>query len=33
MTLSPALLEVGIIVLTIACFAIMELYTLGCKKI
>jgi hypothetical protein len=27
------LLEIGIIVLTIACFAIMESYTHGCERV
>jgi hypothetical protein len=27
------LLEIGIVVLTIVCFAVLELYVLGCERV
>jgi len=33
MVVDGMLLEIGIVVLTIVCFAAMEFYTLGCEKI
>jgi hypothetical protein len=31
--LREMLLEIGIIALTVVCFAVLELYVLGCEKV